>query len=273
MGYRSLLVLLDQDANCQARTEIALRLARDLDCHLTGLAPTGIVVLPPHVGAASLGEASRLAWNALRAQAQDCCTAFEAACRGARLRSFDAAIEQGDRASAFSQFTKYCDLGISSQADPDALRRGEGQAFIDHVVLQSARPSLLIPVAGTFPSIGDNVLVTWDESREAARALADALPLLRRARTIRIVSWQERGVENQVRRRGFRELNAWLQRHGLVAETRIDVADDGIGEAIQSHVADAGADLIVMGAYGHARWAEGVFGGATRDLPSSMTVR
>ena len=127
-------------------------------------------------------------------------------------------------------------------------------------------------MAGTFPSIGDNVLVTWDEGREAARALADALPLLHRARTVQIVSWQERGVENRVRRRGFRELNAWLRHHGIEAETRIDVADDGIGEAILAQAADTGADLIVMGAYGHARWAERVFGGATSDLLRSMNV-
>ena len=98
MGFRSLLVLLDRDANCAVRTEVALRMARDLGCHLTGLAPSGVVDLPSRVGAASSGDVSSVAWDAPRGQAQQGCATFEAACRRARLESFDAVIEPGDKA-------------------------------------------------------------------------------------------------------------------------------------------------------------------------------
>src|SRR4051812_15391311 len=94
MTYRSLLVLLDSTPACAARTEAAIRLARSLECHLVGLAPTGIVDMPVAVeSAASLADYATLAWNTLRAEAAQSVERFRAACRKAELTSFETQVD------------------------------------------------------------------------------------------------------------------------------------------------------------------------------------
>ena len=165
------------------------------------------------------------------------------------------------------------DLAILSQADADAVDRRSVQDLVERVVLQSARPSLVLPSIGRFATVGQRVMVAWDDSREAARALADALPLLRGAETVRIVSWNEVGeAADDSRRPRLDALNRWLLWQGVTAEAAIETTQIDIADAMLSRAADMSADLIVMGAYGHPRWTERMLGGATRGLLSSMTV-
>ena len=138
-------------------------------------------------------------------------------------------------------------------------------------MLHSARPTLILPYAGTFDEIGRRALVAWDDSREAARALADALPMLRHAESVQVVTWNasEPGGLAQTR---LDALQRWLMWQGVIAEVQTDTSPVGIADTILSRAADLDADLLVMGAYGHARWAERALGGATRGLLESMTV-
>jgi nucleotide-binding universal stress UspA family protein len=144
---------------------------------------------------------------------------------------------------------------------------------VEQVVLHSARPTLILPYAGRFDEVGQRVMVAWDDSREAARAVSDALPLLRHAGRVQVVSWVESGTtEHGTLRRRLDALHQWLMWHGVNAEVRVERTEIGIADAMLSRAADFGTDLIVMGAYGHARWAERVLGGATRGLLQTMTV-
>ena len=105
MTYRSLLVLLDQDPLCAARTQVAMRLAKDLDCHLVGVAPTGIVgLLVSPEGATSLAEYATLSWDALRDQAEQATQRFRDACRAIGLKSFEAVIDESDKADPSAPF-------------------------------------------------------------------------------------------------------------------------------------------------------------------------
>jgi nucleotide-binding universal stress UspA family protein len=116
-------------------------------------------------------------------------------------------------------------------------------------------------------------MVAWDDSREAARAVSDALPLLRRAGQVQVVSWNEAGTEADTRlNERMDALRQWLTWQGVPAETRVETTAVSISDAMLSRAADLGADLVVMGAYGHSRWTERVLGGATRGLLTSMTV-
>ena len=115
--------------------------------------------------------------------------------------------------------------------------------------------------------------MAWDDSREAARALADALPLLRLAGKVQLVTW-ERGAHVAEAHWPERHaaLQRWLQAHGVAAEPRLSRSGNALSEAMLSRAFDGGTDLIVMGAYGHRRWAERVLGGTTHGMLASMTV-
>jgi nucleotide-binding universal stress UspA family protein len=115
-----------------------------------------------------------------------------------------------------------------------------------------------------------NVLVAWDGSAPAARALADALPILVRAERVEILSVDGRGIDD-VHEHG-RAVTRHLARHGIDATFKRTTSAGDIGNTILSHAADIGADFLVMGAYGHSKLREALFGGTTRTLLESMTI-
>ena len=274
MTYRSLLVLLDQDPLCAARSQAAMRLANVLDCHLVGVAPTGLIDLPVSApAAASLADFAALAWDTLRDQAEQVAVRFRDECRAAGVKSSEAVIDESDKAPSLVRHAHCSDLTMLTQADPAAPGHRLVQDLVEQVLLYSARPTLILPYAGRFDTIGTNVMVAWDDSREAARAVSDALPLLRLAEHVQVVSWNEAGaIEDKTLRPRLDALHRWLMWQGVSAEVRVETTSGGIADAMLSRAADLNSDLIVMGAYGHARWTERVLGGATRGLLASMTV-
>jgi nucleotide-binding universal stress UspA family protein len=274
MTYRSLLVLIDTDAPCATRTRLAIRLAADLDCHLVGVAPTGIIDLAVAIGAdSSLGTYAALAWDTLRAQTERAAARFREDCRIAGLKSFETVVDEADKATSLVRHAHCSDLTLLSQADPAAAGHRAVQDMVEQVVMHSARPTLILPSAARVDQVGDRALVAWDDSREAARAVSDALPLLRRASTVQVVSWNESGQapDNSMPAR-LDALHRWLMWQGVSAEVRSETTQIGIADAMLSRACDLNTDLIVMGAYGHTRLAERVLGGATQGLLRSMTV-
>ncbi|HJV60755.1 MAG TPA: universal stress protein [Albitalea sp.] len=274
MPYRSMLVHLDSDPLCASRTRLAIAFAKERDCHLVGLAPTGLVDLPAVPGSASsLADYAALAWDTLRDTAESVTERFREDCRAAGVKSFEALIDEAEVAASLVSHAHCCDITLLSQASPQPQRQRIAQALVEDVVLRSARPTLVVPHAGRFETFGRSVMVAWDDSREAARALADALPLLVHAKRVQVVTWNEAGTRSDdTLRPRLDAVHRWLMWHGVSADMRIETTDIGIAEAMLSRAADFGADLIVMGAYGHARWAERVLGGATRGLLAAMTV-
>ncbi|MGY4829058.1 universal stress protein [Sphaerotilaceae bacterium SBD11-9] len=275
MGYRSLLVLLDHDPLCSARTRVAIRLAKSFDARLSGFAPTGLIDLPSApAAAASMAEFAAEAQDTLLRDAESASRAFEKACAAAGFSHGEAIVEEADTATALLHHALCHDLTILSQPDPSLHGHAVRRDLIEQVVLFSARPTLLLPYAGSFEAPLHNVMVAWDGSREAARAIADALPLLHQAHQVHLVAWQERGLRagHPVRPRRLDEVRQWLKWHGVEAQIHVEPAAAPIAEAMLSRISDLGADLLVMGAWGHTRWSERVLGGATRGLLAAMTV-
>jgi nucleotide-binding universal stress UspA family protein len=274
MTYRSLLVLVNQDPLGRARSAAAIQLAAKLDCHLVGLAPTGLVDVPVFAEATTAyTEFATLAWDTLRDRAQLAAHRFRNDCEAAGLMSFEAVVAESDEALALVRHAHCSDLTLVSQADPGAPGHADAQALVEQVVLHSARPTLILPYAGSFELPCRKAMVAWDDSREAARALSDALPLLRRAANVDVIAWNEKGAEiDATLRPRLDALSKWLMWQGVSAEMRVETTGIGIADAMLSRAADLSADLIVMGAYGHARWTERVLGGATRGLLASMTA-
>ena len=274
MTYRSLLLMLDPSPLCRGRTDLAIGMARKMDCHLVGLAPTGLIELPATLNAsASLAELNAMGWDAMRQRARHSADTFAQACRDAGLGSFEAVVDEFDMAGSLVRHAHCSDLCVLSQADPQEPAYHWNQAVLERVIMDCARPTLVVPYAGRFAQVGSRALVAWDNSRESTRAVSDALPLLRRATQVDVVIWNEdEASESTTRRQDLTALQKWLMWQGVAADVQVESTAIDIADAMLSRASDAGADLIVMGAYGHARLAERVLGGATRGLLNSMTV-
>jgi nucleotide-binding universal stress UspA family protein len=163
------------------------------------------------------------------------------------------------------------DMIVTGQTDPD-WESSPLQDVAERLALESGRPVLVVPYVGRYPEIGRNVVIAWKAGRESARAVFDALPILKQAEQVQILEIDESGG----RRNGAAVDNTIavaLARHGLKPTVRTSIAGDiSIGDEILSRLADMGADLLVMGAYGHSRMRELVFGGVTRHIVKHMTV-
>jgi nucleotide-binding universal stress UspA family protein len=169
----------------------------------------------------------------------------------------------------FGQIARRFDLAVVGQADPNAA--GLEGSIAEGALFESGRPVVVVPYIQKASLKLDRVMVCWDGSRAAARAVADAVALLERAGCVEVVIVaNERGKQDEIEGVGIGE---HLARHGLKVEiTRIALGDIDVADVILSHAADAGSDLMVMGGYGHSRLREFVLGGVTRAILRSMTT-
>ena len=161
------------------------------------------------------------------------------------------------------------DLTILPQADPEG--DGSEEVMIEAALLGSGRPILIVPYFQEGGVKFDRVLVCWDGSHNAARAIADAMPFLTRAKQVEVitVATDEKADDSML---GL-YIAHHLSRHGVIVEVRNIVAHgQDVSLRIRSHAAQQSADLIVMGGYGHSRLREFVLGGATRDILESTIV-
>lgn len=164
------------------------------------------------------------------------------------------------------------DLIIASQTNEEG-NNGVEADFCERIVMESGRPVLLMPKSGKFAHVGDNVIVGWNATREAARAVFDAMPLLEQSEATRLIWIDPQNTWEKAGNLPGSEMAATLARHGINSTAEAMPTDRiGQGNALLNRASDLGADLIVMGAYGHSRMREFVFGGTTRTLLSDMTV-
>jgi nucleotide-binding universal stress UspA family protein len=165
------------------------------------------------------------------------------------------------------------DLAVIGQPARNEADAAFAADIANSVILASGRPVLVVPYIDIKGSVGETVLIALDHSRESARAIADALPLLERARKVIVMAITGASEETLADRDARAQCLGYLRGHGIDAEARhLDLPNKAIGETLLSLIADCGADLLVMGAYGHARVQERVVGGVTRTMLEAMTV-
>ena len=259
---KTVLLHLGGDAGRPARQAAALRLAAEHGAAVLGAAP----LAPPTASygevpvAVELLQAQR---QQAQAQAETMGREFKSAAEAAGLAA-DWLAEEGDAADVLARFAASADLLVLSQEEP-----GAGAGIADELALRAAPPILFLPYAGAWDEIGRRVLVAWNGSREAARAMRDALPLLARAESVTLVA----ADMPPAREAELDRARAFLERHGVAATTRkLPGTDVQAGDVLLNAIADEGADLLVMGAYGHSRLRELVLGGATRHVLRHMTA-
>lgn len=269
---KSILVHVDASPHCPVRLAQAQQLAEAHDCAVTALFAASPTDLQYPFGMAPGLEVTAMA-DAIEASRRERARAhFDAAVAAGGRRLEWAELRRDQGLMAFNRSALYADLVLLGQHDP---RPGSTQDlpadFVEWTLHDSGKPVLVLPYTTRQPLPMRTALVAWKESREAARALSAALPLLRRADQVHVVMWSDSPSPHSPAEAA--PLLACLQRHGVVAEVHPQgPATSQLGDHLLSLAADLGADLLVMGCYGHARIREWVTGGVTRTVLRSMTL-
>ena len=274
MSYRSILVHLDDSPRCAVRTEIAAALALAHDAHLRGLAPTGLVNLPARVTPLSSGSTNylELAQASLNERAGALVREFERRVRAIGVASFDGRIDDDDTTPSLVQHAGVHDLVVLGQTDRSAPSTRLDVAVPEQVLMHGGTATLVVPAVGRYEQVGQNVVIAWNATREAARALHDAMPMLRHAGVVHLMCLERESDLRHVSRLQINDARDWLVRHGVKLQLHQEPVRGDVGEALLARADHLGADLLVMGGYGHSRIAEFLLGGVTRRMLTQMTM-
>ena len=251
----------------------AIAFAAEYGAHLAALAAVPIPVMPSYVEAqipaSVLEQAQAILRDELAAVGEAFTERAQAAGIGFEIRQ---EITREPLADLISRHARYADLAILGQADENDPQTGDPE-FAGDVILGSGRPVLMVPYIGALRRPGRRIMVAWDASREAARAVSDALPLLQAADLVQVLIVNPRRGERAHGEEPGADIATHLARHGVKVEVKVfDQRDLSVSDVILARIADEGIDLLVLGAYGHARLREMMLGGVTRDLLRTMTV-
>jgi len=275
MPIADILVLLDSTPASMRRLDIACAMAAEHGAHVVGLRcldPLSHVMLSADPSAGLL-IADLLA--KLRAEALVQAGALEASFRAATEKAGvpgEWRLVEGAALDNIAMHARYADIVLLGQPDP--AQGGPGMdALIEEALFNGGRPVLVIPHATTLSRVGQRILLGWNASRESTRAAHDALPLLQRAQSVLVFAANPRSGLSGMGDLPGADIARHLARHAVPVEVRQGQSDDlSGGEMLLNEATEMGADMIVMGGYGHSRWREMVLGGVTRTLMRQMTV-
>jgi len=249
----------------------AISVADAFGAHLAAVAFSYDPIIPPTI----MGGVPASFIDEQRAEnekaAKDAVARFDEAARRAGIsfesRSMTASVAGG--ADTFGRIARRFDLSIVGQTEPDKVAPEE--LIVEGALFDSGRPVLVVPYIQKGGLKLDRVMVCWDGSRNATRAVADAMPLLHKAKAVDVVIVaNDKGKDDEL---PGADIAQHLARYDLAVDLkRIVATDTDIANTLLSHAADTSADFIVMGGYGHSRLREFILGGATHGILASMTV-
>ncbi len=274
MAYRTILVHLGDAGIAEATLKAAIQQATIHNAHLIGVHVVPSIRIYASVEAYIPTEVIEIQREENQKKAEALGEMFEAEIKKAGIsgewRISD--IQGRSPASEIVNHGRRADLIVTSQANPDDNFQGSS-SWSEQIMIEAGRPVLFIPYIGNKRPIGKNVLVAWNGSRESARAVFDALPILKRAESVEVL-WANppANSDSEMSIMGSEIANT-LARHDVKVTADHGINHDiSIGDELLSRASDHGSDLIVMGGYGHSRFREMILGGVTRLIMQSMTV-
>ncbi len=268
---KDIVVNLSLGANDPAG-DFAISIAEAFEAHLLGVAFAYEPVIPGSVmGGISPGfiDAQR---TESKKSARAAAARFDAATKREGVSAESRIISAGisDAADQLGQLARRFDLTVVGQ--PEGEDANADEIVDEGVLFASGRPVIFVPYIQKTRLKLDRVMVCWDGSRPAARAIADAMPFLKKAKQVEIVMVDGKKSFKNDEAPGA-DLAKHLARHKLdITLKRITSPDIDTASTILSYAADSSTDMIVMGGYGHSRLREFILGGVTRGLLESMTV-
>ena len=273
MDIKSLLLHLDHSEGCANRLQIACEIAREFDARVTGLFVVPDYIVPSYVEA-------QISVDLISDVTEKAVARAEQALENYRSRAAEAGVEldarviEGQIIPVLREHSKYADLMLLGQDQPDDPDNAS-YGLADALLFEGGCACLIVPHSGKLSAPGKRILLTWNASREAARALREAMPFLGRAEQVVVLSSEPEQDDASIARGHPHadELARYLNLHGIDSVSS-GISDPNVSpsDAIAGQAADMNADLIVMGAYGHARLREIILGGVTRDLLKLSTV-
>jgi nucleotide-binding universal stress UspA family protein len=265
---------LQKDSNYERRLKTAIQLAQTHKAELVGVYTTRLQQRYIFDDVSVPSQVRTIMGTYLQEEKDEMQGVFLETTRQAGVTAHWRAPE-GAPDEALIMQARYADLIVMSQTEN---RQTVGNMLPNHteaVIMQAGRPVLMVPFAGeVLPFLGKRVLFCWDYGRRAARALADAHPIL--AQATEVIALTIDPDKEMLRVRGIEpdDLQAYCKSHGYpeLREVYKRSSDNDIGNTILNTATDYGCDLIVMGAYNRNRMREWAFGGTSKTLLQSMTV-
>lgn len=269
MSFRTIIANLNEVSNNTAVMATAAALAREFEAAVTGLYVIPAARVYPSAHYEPIPEMFEAHRKHFDHQTQSVRAAFNAVFAGSSVRGglrvenspspliCEAVIERG----------RTCDLVLVSQTEKSS-RRGVELDFVPRVALAVGRPVMVLPLDLPLRSLPESVVIGWNGSREAARAVFDSLPFIKRAKTVHLVWVDPPGGQRQA---PGEDLVRSLKQHGVEVqvESRASHGEDA-GDILLKQAKNLGAGLLVVGAYGHSRLAEFILGGVTRTVLRHM---
>ena len=271
MTIRDIVAVLDVIEESMPAAQVALQLATRFKAHLTGLALAVEPIIPPLLVSPIPVDIIAEAQIQADARAKAAVGRFESYAKAAGIAAAtrQEAVIAGAMTEVIAEVCRLTDLVVIGQDDPGRPDPGRAQA-IEAVLFGAARPLLGVPPGFSPAAQFPRIVVGWDGSQPAARALVAARPFLRLAAHVEVVA-----VDHPVDETGdiCTEPVTYLARHDIAAQSVHIASDgDGIGMALSRHVEATGSNLLVMGGFGKSRFREFVLGGATRQMLRAMPV-
>lgn len=265
-----LLVHLDASPGSARRLETARDIAQSQGAAVTALYAVNpaLMVVPyaPEAGA-SVAATLREIDDERRAAARGM---LERSTATPGVHAVWAEVQDYPIVPAFARQALYADLLVLGQYDASRPSPGVPFDFVETVIAASGKPAIVLPYEGVPRAVGETIVIAWKATREAARAVGAAVPLLQRARRVHVLSWAREDDGISGRRL---DLDGYLKLRGIEPVWhREDREPEFLGELLLTRSFDLGADLLVMGCYGHSRAREWVLGGTSRTVLQSMTL-
>jgi len=271
MMIKDLVVNLGGNGKADVAADYAISVAKAYGAHVVGVAFIYEPVIPGSLLGGIPTDLIEVQREENAKAAETAVAHFEAAASAAGVsaetRLLDASI--AGASDLFGRIARRFDIAVVGQAPRD--QGVSEELLIEGALFGSGRPVIVVPQTQTKPITLDKVMVCWDGSRPAARAIGDAVSLFERAKAIEIVVVTgERDKSGEITGANMKR---HLARHGINVDIkRIAAGSADVQTAILAHAADTGADFIVMGGYGHSRLREFILGGVTRSILKAMPV-
>ena len=266
---RDLLVHVDGSQAGRCRVQFAADLALRMGARLSGIHVTPTAEVPPLYKPSQVANVAAGLSSKLAMAAQSAATAFseEVTGRMADVRWFEM---EGDVVQSISDKARYADLVILGQYESQGSPETHPLPIAHSVVLKCGRPVLVVPATAKQSSLA-RIVVAWDGSREAVRAVHDALPLLRLSQSVQIVTMIPKSADdNEV---DAESLLAHLAKHGIEVGTDVlQLRTIKEHDSLRKQIEQGNYDLLVMGGYSHPMWQEFIFGGATQSILLSSKI-
>ena len=272
MALRDILVHIDHTVHCEKRVRIALKLAAGQGAELTGLYSKANAFMESRTS--GLDKRRKLhSKSSEKLRDQFLPLAKDA---GVTLNWITAPFDRSDDfvTDQVIFYTQHFDMVVVGQHDIEVHDGSIPMDLAERLVMESGRPVLIIPYAGDFKTLGKRVIVAWNTGRESVRALNDAIPLIGKAKKVKVVAINPRQKGKRHGEVPSADIVQHLIRHGIEAAEGDYFATDGVddGNLLLNLLSDERADLLVMGAYGTHRFRELILGGTTREIMSHMTT-